>query len=121
MANPGDGVGLLGEKSTYEMVPTLKTKVLVDKSINIKDVIKYFNILDAEESSLNINWNQDLKELHINIMRVIQLEVIKQLMEERFKLKVDFTPCEILYKKTQTQRVMDILNHYVIMLKYILN
>lgn len=100
MAKPGDGVGILKEKNNYDMVPTLKTKVIFDKSINIKDVIRYFKILEAEEPSLNISWSQDLKELHINIMGIIQLEVIKQLMEERFKLKVDFAPCEILYKET---------------------
>ena len=33
-------------------------------------------------------------------MGIIQLEVLKQLVEERFNLSVDFGPCEILYKET---------------------
>ncbi|MDF2506111.1 MAG: tetP, partial [Clostridium sp.] len=33
-------------------------------------------------------------------MGSIQLEVLKQLVEERFNLSVDFGPCEILYKET---------------------
>lgn len=33
-------------------------------------------------------------------MGIIQLEVLKKLVEERFGIAIDFGPCEILYKET---------------------
>ncbi|MTK11412.1 MAG: TetM/TetW/TetO/TetS family tetracycline resistance ribosomal protection protein, partial [Clostridiaceae bacterium] len=96
----GDGVGALKEKITYEMVPTLKSKVIFDKTLNVKDVLGYFKLLEAEDPALNIIWDERLKEIQVHIMGTIQLEILKQLMEERFSLCVDFGPCEILYKET---------------------
>jgi small GTP-binding protein domain len=96
----GDGVGALKEKINYEMVPTLKSKVIFDKTLNVKDVLSYFKILEAEDPVLNIIWDERLKEIQVHIMGTIQLEVLKQLVEERFNLSVDFGPCEILYKET---------------------
>jgi ribosomal protection tetracycline resistance protein len=96
----GDGVGTLKEKLNYEIVTTLKSKVIFDKSLNIKDVLTYFKILEEEDPALNIIWDERLRELQVHIMGIIQLEILKQLMEERFNLIVDFGPCEIAYKET---------------------
>lgn len=82
------------------IVPTLSTKVLFDEDINIKDVYSYFKILGEEETSLNPTYSEELKEIKINIMGKIQLEVLKEVVLERFNLNVDFGPCEILYKET---------------------
>lgn len=96
----GNGVGSLKEKINYEMVPTLKSKVIFDSNLNVKDVLSYFKLLEAEDPALNINWDERLHEIQVHIMGTIQLEVLKQLVEERFNLSVDFGPCEILYKET---------------------
>lgn len=47
-AKIGDGVGTLREKINYEMIPTLKSKVIFDKDLNIKDVLNKFKLLEAE-------------------------------------------------------------------------
>lgn len=96
----GQGVGDLKEKINFEMVPTLRSKIIFDKALNTKEVLNYFKILEAEDPVLNVVYDEDLKEIHIHIMGTIQLEVIKQLVEERFNLKVEFGSCEILYKES---------------------
>ena len=95
-----DTVGEIKERNTSEMVPTLMSKVIFDESYNIKEVIGCFKILESEEPSLNVIWNENLKELHVHIMGKIQLEVLKEIVNNRFNLKVEFGPCEILYKET---------------------
>ena len=50
-------------------------------------------------------------------MGKIQLEVLKEIVLERFKLNVDFGPCEILYKETIKESCIGIghfepLKHY---------
>lgn len=96
----GDGVGTLNEKINYEMIPTLKSKVIFDKDLNVKDVLNKFKLLEAEDPSLNILWDENLQEIQVHIMGIIQLEVLNQLVKERFSLSVEFGPCEILYKET---------------------
>ncbi|GIM30154.1 tetracycline resistance protein [Clostridium polyendosporum] len=96
----GDGIGALREKVNYEMVPILKSKVIFDKTLNSKDVLRCFKILESEDPALNIIWDEKLQEIQVHIMGIIQLEVLKQLVKERFDLSVDFGPCEILYKET---------------------
>ncbi|QGU94572.1 GTP-binding protein [Clostridium bovifaecis] len=96
----GDGVGILRKKSNYEMIPTLKSKVMFDNAFNARDVLSYFKILEVEDPALNILWNEPLQEIQVHIMGTIQLEVLKELILERFNFSVDFGPCEILYKET---------------------
>lgn len=116
-ANIGDGIGTLKDKATYNMVPTLKSKVIFDESLNVKDVLRYFKILESEDPSLNIIWDEKFQEIQVYIMGVIQLEVLKNLMEERFNISIDFGPCEILYKETILDTVIgyghfEPLKHY---------
>ncbi|WP_286908599.1 GTP-binding protein [Clostridium sp. UBA1652] len=113
----GEGIGTLVDNAYYEMVPTLKSKVIFDKKLNIKEVLNKFKILEAEDPSLNIVWDEKLQEIQLHIMGVIQLEILKQVLEERFDLKVEFGPCEILYKETIVEETVgyghfEPLKHY---------
>lgn len=107
----------IGSEDDNFIIPTLSTKVLFDESINIKDVYSYFKILGEEETSLNPTYSEELKEIKINIMGKIQLEVLKEIVLERFNLEVDFGPCEILYKETIKEQTIGVghfepLRHY---------
>ena len=113
----GDGVGTLKEKTHYEMVPTLMSKVIFDKNCNIREILRYFKILEAEDPALNIIWNEAFQEVHVHIMGKIQLEVLKDLATERFNLKIEFGPCQILYKETIVEKTIgcghfEPLRHY---------
>lgn len=112
-----DKLSTLNTEDNNFIVPTLSTKVLFDENVNIKDVYSYFRILGEEEISLNPIYNEDLKEIKINIMGKIQLEVLKEIVLQRFNLNVDFGPCEILYKETIKDTAIGIghfepLRHY---------
>ncbi|SCJ97430.1 Elongation factor G [uncultured Clostridium sp.] len=99
-ANAGEGLGELNENIKYNMIPTLMSKVIFDPTYNIKDVLGYFKLLDAEDPALNVVWNESLQEIHVHIMGKIQLEILKEVVKDRFNLEIDFGPCKILYKET---------------------
>ncbi|MEW9050462.1 MAG: translation factor GTPase family protein [Neobacillus sp.] len=99
-AAAGDGVGSLTQKVNYEMVSALKSKVNFDPSKNVKEVLAYFRRLDAEDPSLNVTWEERTQEIHIHVMGTIQLEVLKQVVKDRFLLDISFSDPEILYKET---------------------
>lgn len=96
----GDGLGELQQRAKYELVPALKSKVLFDPKLSVREVQRYFQMLGDEDPSLNVIWDEALQELYIHVMGAIQLEVLEQVVIDRFKLKVAFGTPEILYKET---------------------
>lgn len=97
----GAGIGVTNTDN-YKMVPTLKSRVIYDERLNPRDVLSKFKILEAEERSLSVLWNESLKEINVSIMGVVQLEVLKEIVKERFDLNIEFGDPNILYKETIT-------------------
>ncbi|AOZ91185.1 GTP-binding protein [Paenibacillus crassostreae] len=100
MTTVGDDVGILKERMVYEMVPTLKSKIIFEPTVHVKEALTYFKMLNAEDPSLNVIWEESLQEIQLHVMGKIQLEVLEQIVKERFSLNVKFEQPEILYKET---------------------
>ena len=116
-AMPGEGIGNNRGKILFNMVPTLMSKVIFDKSYNVREVLGYFRILESEDPALNLLWNETLQEIQVSIMGKIQLEVLKEIAKERFNLDIEFGPCEIMYKETIDEKTygyghFEPLKHY---------
>src|SRR5690606_41070125 len=86
----GGGLGALINSPSPETIPALKSKVLFEDSVSIKEGLKAFQLLDAEDPSLQIKWDEHFQELHIHVMGVIQLEVLEQIVKDRFGFTVAF-------------------------------
>ncbi|WP_195263499.1 TetM/TetW/TetO/TetS family tetracycline resistance ribosomal protection protein [Clostridium sp. 1001275B_160808_H3] len=99
-AMPGEDTGKNRGNIKFNMIPTLTSKVIFDKSYNVKEVLGYFRILENEDPALNVIWNETHQEIQVSIMGKIQLEVLKEVALNRFNLKIEFGPCEIMYKET---------------------
>lgn len=99
-ASIGDGVGALKEKAVFEMIPTLRSKVIFEPEVNSKEALKYFRMLEEEDPSLHVIWEERLQEIQLHVMGKIQLEVLEQIIKERFHLTVSFEQPEILYKES---------------------
>jgi len=100
-ASIGDGIGAITNKTSFDMIPTLKSKVIIfDTSIHVKEVLRCFKLLDAEDPSLRVYWDEHFQEIHVHVMGVIQLEVLEQIVQERFYFSVSFGEPRILYKET---------------------
>ncbi|MCM3744644.1 TetM/TetW/TetO/TetS family tetracycline resistance ribosomal protection protein [Sporosarcina luteola] len=99
-AGAGDPIGTLIEKAVFDLIPTLKSKVIFDSSIHVKEVLRCFKMLDAEDPSLRVVWDEHVQEVHVHVMGVIQLEVLKQIVKDRFQFDVSFGDPKILYKET---------------------
>ncbi|MGI5958599.1 MAG: GTP-binding protein [Massiliimalia sp.] len=96
----GDGIGIETSVWNPRMVPTLATKVIFSPEIQPRQVLMQFRILEEEDPLLQVEWNEPLQEVRIRIMGKIQLEILKELVHQRFGLDVTFGPCEILYRET---------------------
>ncbi|MFW5982135.1 MAG: GTP-binding protein, partial [Halanaerobiaceae bacterium] len=113
----GQALGNLNQDSAYKMVPTLKSKVIFDSSLNVKEVLAAFNILNEEDPALKVSWQEELQEIQISVMGPIQLEILKEIVKERFDYNVDFDEPGIIYKETIRGKVrgyghFEPLKHY---------
>lgn len=116
-AKVGDSIGEIKAHTDFELIPTLKSTVLFDSSIHVKEVLSCFNKLDAEDPSLQVFWDEHFGEIHVHVMGTIQLEVLIQVVQERFGFEVKFGVPQILYKETVNSTVIgyghfEPLRHY---------
>lgn len=73
--------------------------------------------LEDENPQLHVTWSEHLQEMHVQVMGKIQLEILEQLLKERFNLEVGFDQGSILYKETITDSIEAVghfepLRHY---------
>ncbi|WP_244833488.1 TetM/TetW/TetO/TetS family tetracycline resistance ribosomal protection protein [Clostridium sp. BJN0001] len=117
-AECGQYVGILREKTKYEIFPAFVSKVVYDESkINPKDMLNRFKILESEDPSLKVEWDEHASEINVHIMGKIQLEILKNVVKNRFNIDVCFGECNILYKESIKNKVIgrghfEPLRHY---------
>lgn len=117
-AKIGDVVGdTTIQAQPFELVPTLQANVTYNGEAHIKDVLRTFRLLEAEEPSLRVVWYEKFQAIHVHIMGVIQLEVLTDVLESRFQLPVTFDEPKIVYMETIASTVIgyghfEPLKHY---------
>lgn len=73
--------------------------------------------LAEEDPMLRIIWNSKLREIQAQLMGDVQIEVLKQIIEDRFGMKVSIDTGSIMYKETIDEAVLGLghfepLRHY---------
>ena len=96
----GEGLGICDNFVDFSLKPVLQSVVKFDPSLNPKEVLNIFQMLNFEDPSLNVEWSDILGQLQINVMGIIQLEVLKHEVMERFNIDVSFEEPEVLYMET---------------------
>ena len=61
------------------------------------------NELSDEEPYMNAKWENGQKEITINTTGRIQLEVLSNLLKERYNLAAEFSPPTVIYKETPSK------------------
>lgn len=113
----GESIGEKILQSSYDLKAALKSKIKILEGPSIKEVVPYFRELEEEDPSLNLDWRSETQSLNISVMGLIQLEVLKRIVPDRFNIKIDFEEPEILYKETIKNKVLgcghfEPLKHY---------
>ncbi|KRM87208.1 elongation factor g [Lacticaseibacillus thailandensis DSM 22698 = JCM 13996] len=113
---PGQGLGTAKAAVTPLMQPVL-TYTLAPGTADIHTCLQAMEELADEDPLLHVQWLRELNEIHVQVMGTIQLEVLQQLLADRFGLQVDFVQGSILYQETITAPVEGVghfepLRHY---------
>ena len=113
---PGAGLGRESDGVNPVLQPVL-TYTLLPGECDIHACLVALRELEDEDPLLHVVWQSHLEEVHLQLMGAVQLEVIQQMMHDRFGLDVSFGPGGILYKETIAHPVEGVghfepLRHY---------
>jgi small GTP-binding protein len=113
----GEGLGAESEPELPLLEPVMTYKIIVPNGINIHDFYNKLGVLEEEEPQLHIVWDKSSGEIHAAVMGEVQMEILKNIVHERFDVDIDFGAGNIVYKETIEQPVIGIghfepLRHY---------
>ncbi|BDZ29578.1 TetM/TetW/TetO/TetS family tetracycline resistance ribosomal protection protein [Lactiplantibacillus sp. WILCCON 0030] len=113
---PGQGLGNVSDALRPMMQPVL-TYRLDPNGNDLHACLTAMHQLEDEDPQLRVTWSSQLQELRVQFMGTIQLEVLQQILKDRFQLVVNFVEGSILYQETITQAVEGVghfepLRHY---------
>lgn len=113
---PGQGLGDEADGATPSIQPVLNY-ALNSKGQDIHVCLTALRQLEDEDPQLHVSWSIHLQEIRVQIMGEIQLEILQQILLERFNLDIGFGEGSILYRETITQPVEGVghfepLRHY---------
>ena len=106
---PGQGLGAEADADTPLLEPVLNYRV--ESAADPHTLLKALQTLEDEDPQLHVNWRDDLGEVHVQLMGEVQLEILQNILQERFGLDVTFSEGGILYKETLT-RAAEGIGHY---------
>lgn len=114
--SPGLGLGKTKPLPAPVIKPVLNYAVKVDKE-DLHACLNALKELEDEDPQLQISWHPHIQEIHVQIMGEVQLQILQQLLQERYQLKVTFDEGNVLYQETITNKVEGVghfepLRHY---------
>ncbi len=114
---PGQGLGVEPESSIPLLEPVLSYQVCLPEGANVHTVLRQLGQLEEEDPQLHIVWDETAREIRLQLMGQVQLEVLRRLVRERFGLEAAFGAGSVLYKETILEPVEGVghfepLRHY---------
>ena len=80
--------------------PLITVQVIPEKKEQMTQLRRACDMLASEDPLLQVQYIRSLDQLHLSVMGTIQLEILEELLQTRFDLKVTFSPPAIIYKET---------------------
>lgn len=113
----GEGLGEEAEGNLPILEPVLTYHIELPEGTNVHETFLKLLKLEEEIPELHIVWNERLGEIHAQVMGEVQIEILKSLIRDRFRLDVEFGDGNIVYKETILEPVEGVghfepLRHY---------
>ncbi len=113
------GQGLGAERGAVLPVvePVMTYRIALPEDCDVHRMYEKLCQLEEEEPQLHLVWREQLNEIHAQLMGEVQIEVLRNLIRERFGVEASFEEGSIVYKETILDRVEGVghfepLRHY---------
>ena len=97
---PGQGLGHEALAQAPLLEPVLTYRLLLPQDCNLPETMRKLRQLEEEDPQLHILWDERLREVQVQLMGEVQLEVLQRQIKERFAMDVSFGQGSVVYKET---------------------
>lgn len=107
----GQGLGFEKDEISPVLSSYMDYRIILPDNCDQHKMLANLQLLAQEDPQLHIVYDSSSQEIHIQLMGAIQIEVLKNIIKERFNIDVDFDFGRILYKETILEPVEGV-GHY---------
>ena len=97
---PGEGLGFEAAGQPPVLEPVLTYRLELPEGCDPHAALRQLRELEEEDPQLHILWDERLREIHIQLMGEVQLEILRQVIAQRFGMEVSFGAGSIVYRET---------------------
>ena len=97
---PGEGLGAEPPSEGPVLTPVLNYQLILPEGCDTHGMLLKLRQLEEEDPELHIVWNEELGEIHAQLMGEVQTEILQSMIRERFQTEVTFGQGNIVYKET---------------------
>jgi len=113
----GQGLGLEQDARKPILEPVLSYAIELPPECDARMFFPKLKMLEEEEPSLHLMWNEELAQVEARLMGEVQTELIKRLISDRYSVECTLGAGRILYKEKAAQKAIGIghfepLRHY---------
>ncbi len=96
----GQGLGAQTAAGKPVLEPVMTYRLVLPAGCDPVTALPRLRQLEEEDPQLHLYWQEAGKQIHLQLMGKVQLEVLKSVISQRFGLEVSFDTGRIYYKET---------------------
>ncbi len=96
----GQGLGIEETLPAAMLAPVMNYRLVLQEGTDPVVLLQKLRQLQEEEPLLHVTWKEALREIHLQLMGNVQLEIIRSMIQERFGVAVEFDEGSIVYRET---------------------
>ena len=113
----GQGLGFESDTTKPLLNAYMNYQLLLPDGVDALTMMRYCSVLAQEDPQLQIEYDEQTKQIFLRLMGSIQMEILQKEIEKRSKVKVGFTTGKVLFKETIQDTVIGVghfepLRHY---------
>ncbi len=113
----GQGLGFEADALSPSLESVLTYQVILPPAQDVHSALTKLKQLEEEDPQLHVIWNEQLQEIQMQLMGEVQIDILKNMIFDRFAMDVEFGQGNITYKETIANKVIgsghfEPLRHY---------
>ncbi len=97
---PGQALGAAKAAEAPVLEPVLTYRLALPDGVDPHAALPKLRELEEEDPMLRLVWNERLRELHVQLMGPVQLEILQRMIADRFGWDVSFDAGSVVYRET---------------------
>lgn len=107
----GEGLGIEEGNTIPMLEPVMTYRIVLPEGCDVHGAYNMLCQLEEEEPQLHIAWREQVSEIQIQLMGEVQIEILRNMIADRFGVEVTFDEGSIVYKETIAS-VVEGVGHY---------